>query len=202
MNLEELILKYYPLLRKNILFVGLFLLGFVLLSYGLISSLSSTVDNSGGVVFESAAPKITPKIFVDVEGSVIKPGVYGLLADSRIQDALISAGGLSSSADRAWVSKNINLSQKLADGMKIYIPIIGERAAQNISSQETVLDITDKININSASESELDSLPGIGPVTAGKIINNRPYATPEELVSKKAVSQKVFDNIKERIIAY
>ena len=58
------------------------------------------------------------------------------------------------------------------------------------------------ININSASESELDTLTGVGPVTIGKIIDNRPYNTLEELVSKKAVSKSVFEKIKDSISLY
>ena len=58
------------------------------------------------------------------------------------------------------------------------------------------------IDINAASESELDTLSGIGPVTAGKIIDNRPYGSLEELVSKKAVSSSVFEKIKDHISVY
>ena len=59
---------------------------------------------------------------VHIDGAVEKPGVYSLNADSRVQDVLIYAGGLSAAADRQWVAKQLNLAQKVSDGMKIYIP--------------------------------------------------------------------------------
>jgi len=65
-------------------------------------------------------------IFVDLEGAVEKPGLYELPAGARINDLLIRAGGLSARADRDWVERNLNLAQKLADGVKIYIPRRGE----------------------------------------------------------------------------
>lgn len=62
---------------------------------------------------------------IDVEGAVVTPSVYSITFDSRVQDGLIAAGGLSSSADRDWVEKHINLSAKLSDGIKLYISITG-----------------------------------------------------------------------------
>ncbi len=112
---------------------------------------------------------------------------------------MILASGLSQTADRDWVSKNLNLAQKLADGTKIYIPKLGQAnaaAVQNTSQTNNL------ININSASLQELDSLPGIGQVTAQKVIDNRPYTSIDDLLSKKIVNQKVFDKLKERISTY
>jgi competence protein ComEA len=59
--------------------------------------------------------------------------------------------------------------------------------------------VTTPININTATSAQLDSLPGIGPVRAGKIISNRPYKSLEELVSKKAIGEKEFEKIKDKI---
>lgn len=57
------------------------------------------------------------------------------------------------------------------------------------------------VNVNTATSSELDALPGVGPVTAGKIIINRPYRSVDELLSKNAVSSKVFSQIKDKVTA-
>lgn len=150
------------------------------------------------------------KISVDVEGKVQKPGVYTLPEGSRIQDALIAAGGLSSTADRVYVSKHLNQAQKVIDGGKIYIPAIGETQAANIpaeahdtmsNSSASTTDTSGMININSALEAQLDTLPKIGPVTAKKIIGGRPYQDINELVSKKVLGQKTFEGIKEKIVA-
>ena len=90
----------------------------------------------------------------------------------------------------------------LSDGQKIYIPKLSE--TQNSVSVNGVStgNISSKININSAGASDLDSLPGIGSVTAQKIIDARPYSAIEDLLNRKIVSQKVFDQIKEKISIY
>jgi competence protein ComEA len=132
----------------------------------------------------------------------VKPGVYKLSQDARMQDAFISCGGLSSSADRNWVAKNINLAVKLTDGAKIYIPKLGEQTSSSSSYSSGVALTSSLININSASEQELDSLSGVGPATATKIINSRPYGSINDLLDKKIVGSKVFQTIKDKISVY
>jgi competence protein ComEA len=170
------------------------------------------------MVFESgnASPSDTAKspstnsdtkkgkqIAIDVEGAVLKPGVYMLPFDSRVQDALIVAGGMSDKADRLKVAKGMNLAAKLIDGGKIYIPFQGDSAstAQGGGSSENVLgDATSSmVNINTASDSELDGLSGVGPSTVKKITANRPYGSIDELLSKKVVGKSVFEKIKGAI---
>lgn len=145
-------------------------------------------------------------IKIDVSGSVMKPGVVEIPYDSRIQDVLITAGGLSPKADRTYVSRNINLAQKVADGSKIYIPAIGEvKNITKLTQGELVNSANTNstlVNINSASEAQLDSLSGIGSVTAGKIILGRPYQDVSELTSKKIVGVAVFEKIKDKISIY
>ena len=138
-------------------------------------------------------------IKVDVSGSVMKPGVVEIPYDSRIQDVLITAEGLSPKADRTYVSRNINLAQRVNDGAKIYIPAVGETSKEvpGISTPETGL-----ININSATGAQLDSLPGVGQVTAAKIIAGRPYQDLSELTVKKIVGASVFEKIKDKISVY
>lgn len=134
------------------------------------------------------------EIVVDVGGAVNNPGVYTLGSDSRVNDAVAAAGGLSAEAD----SSRVNLAGKISDGQKVYVPAKQEQVRSDkgevISQQNSSL-----ISINSATEGELDTLPGVGPVTAGKIIAGRPYSNIDELLSKKAVSKSVFEKIKERI---
>jgi competence protein ComEA len=170
---------------------------------------SELIFTSAEDVKKESAPK--PKISVDVEGKVIKPGVYQLEEGSRLQDALIASGGLASGADREYVSKKVNLAQKILDGAKIYIPAVGEiEAAQAVLSSSDPAEILtadiavgdqdeELINVNTASVESLDTLPKIGPVTAQKIINGRPYGSIEELVSKKVLTQKTFDGLKDMI---
>ena len=139
------------------------------------------------------------KIMVDVDGQVLKPGLYSLKSNARVQDALIAAGGLSSNADR----NAINLAAKISDGQKIYIPEIGEKpSAVTVANSTSVTSLnraTGLLSVNTASQSELEDLPSIGPVTAQKIISGRPYGTIEELLSKKVVGEKTFEKIKDLI---
>ena len=180
----------------------------IFFAYGLIGLFGTNKTSSENIVFESKSAGNSPTeiktISIDIEGAVVNPGVYKLPQDSRIQDAFISAGGLSAQADRKYVAKNINLAIKLTDGAKICVPNLEEAVSQVLvpdgSAQGATADTL--ININTASEPELDSLPGVGPVTAQKIIAGRQYNSISELKDKKVVSAKVFDQIKDKITAY
>ncbi|MBI2420982.1 MAG: helix-hairpin-helix domain-containing protein, partial [Candidatus Levybacteria bacterium] len=96
-----------------------------------------------------------------------------------------------------FIEKNINLASKVTDGMKIYIPRVGESLSSGVNT--TISSGSSLVGINSAGQAELEALPGIGPVTAGKIIAGRPYSSIDDLVAKKAVSQSVFEKIKDQI---
>ena len=142
-------------------------------------------------------------IVVDVAGAVVNPGVYKLQSGSRVGDALVMAGGLAEGADRDWVSQTLNLAEVVKDGGKIYIPArqqIGESASQPDS--QLVSQKSGKININTASQAELDALVGIGAARAVAIIASRPYANTEELVSKAKIPQSVYDKIRDSISIY
>jgi competence protein ComEA len=148
------------------------------------------------------------ELIVDVAGAVENPGVYKLEKGARVNDALVAAGGLSAKADRVWVARYINLAQELNDGIKIYIPISGEEQKITLGSTavpegEVIgLKTAGKININVASEKELDGLWGIGEKRAAAIIENRPYATIDELLVKKVIPQNVFERIKDQISVF
>ena len=154
------------------------------------------------------------EIIIEVSGAVEKPGVYRLSLGSRVEDALILAGGLSENADRTWVEKTLNRAAKLIDGQKIYIPIIGIGNKQTNTSTaiNTEVDQTTSpkvlsekgtlVNINTASLKELDALPGIGPVYAQTITEQRPYSNTEELLTKGVLKAYVYEKIKNLITVY
>lgn len=203
------IIKNIP--RQYYLPIGIGCIGLILFVYGAGIAVSHVGSRENSSNSDFSQPQITQNptkntsrtsIKVDVEGAVVNPGVYTLPTDARIQNALIVAGGLSSQADRAWVEQHVNLALKVIDGSKIYIPRIGEVASAGSSIDTTVLGTSSnqQIDINSASESDLDSLPGIGPATVSKIISGRPYGSIQELVDKKVVGQKEFDKIKDLIV--
>ncbi|MEI8232825.1 MAG: helix-hairpin-helix domain-containing protein, partial [bacterium] len=142
------------------------------------------------------------QIVIDVAGAVEKPGLYTLPAGSRIGDVLVSAGGLSASADREWVAKSVNLAEVIKDGGKIYIP---EKSQNNLvvnGREDLAPTKNSKININTASVSELDGLTGIGEARAKLILDNRPYSNTDDLVSKAKIPQSVYDKIKNQISVY
>lgn len=213
-----IIAKAQEFAKNNMLFLGVVGLGILLLGIGLVQYFASKGSNNDIQFIAANSGKGSQstsnpdkQISVDIEGKVQKPGVYALPDNARIQDALIAAGGMSSEADRTYLSKHFNLAQKLSDGAKIYIPGVGETSsadtsvqqneAQNTASAGVIGDNSGLININSGTPEQLDTLPGVGPVTAQKIINGRPYTTKEELVAKKALGQKTFDGLKDKITA-
>jgi len=211
METQELISKYSPLMKKNWLPLSLGILGMIFFAYGLIGLSSADKVSPEDIVFDSAEQNSASKqdlqakiILVDIEGAVVKPGMYKLPESSRIQDGLVAAGGLSAQADREYIAKNLNLATKLSDGAKIYVPLIGEavNSGQALNASSEGVAVGTLMNINTSSESQLDSLPGIGPVTAQKIIVGRPYSSINDLLSKKIVSNKVFDQIKGKITTY
>jgi competence protein ComEA len=152
------------------------------------------------------------KVYVDIAGAVVKPDVYKLNFGARVKDVLNLAGGFSEEADKQFFVRNFNLARLVSDQEKIYVPSLQETAnglfvenrqtltnLQPNSSPQPNSSTSNLININEASEQELDQLPGIGKTTANKIINNRPYTTIEELLNKKIINQSVFEKIKEMI---
>lgn len=168
-----------------------------------------------GGVFASGLNKQQPKTFpkeslaesqklisIDVSGAVEKPGVYKLTDGSRIEQAIQAAGGFSKEANQEYISKYLNMAQKLSDGSKVYVPFAGEqgKTTQEVGSDSS--QVNGKVNINTATQAELEALPGIGPVTASKIISDRPFQAVEDLLNKKTVSKAVFEKIKEQLVVY
>src|SRR3989344_2063569 len=206
MDYKELFLKYYPFTKRHILPLSLGFLGLIFFAYGLIGLFFASVVKPEEIKFEAASESASTDekktIFIDIEGAVVKPGLYELSKDSRVHDGLIAAGGLDSTADREFVAKNLNMAVRLIDGVKIYIPYAGEKPSDTSVLGTASTFATNLININSSSQSDLESLPGIGPVTAQKIISGRPYGAVDELLSKKVVGSKVFEQIKDMIAIF
>ncbi|MBX4205838.1 ComEA family DNA-binding protein [Candidatus Microgenomates bacterium] len=195
--------------RWQIIFL---LIGLLLIGGGIVASKLSLFNSPKvEVLGEQTSENNKLEIVVEIEGQVIKPGVYHLPFDSRIEDLLTNAGGLTNDADKDWVEKNLNRAAKLTDGQKLYIPSFSEQSKVSTANQTTTGVTTSNsisqnsqklININTATLSQLDTLSQIGPVSAQKIIDNRPYSTIEDLVNKKVISQKTLDANKDKISVY
>lgn len=155
---------------------------------------------------EQMEEPIVEKIMVDVKGAVKYPGVYELTTDDRVIDAIEDAGGYVEEAETTAV----NHAQKLQDEMVIYIPKIGE-PIENFSTNGQVVttssendnDSSDKVNLNSADETALTTLPGIGPSKAQAIIayreENGSFKTIDDLKSVSGIGDKTFEKLRELI---
>jgi len=185
--------------------LGIGLAGILLIGFGVLVFYKAIQPQDKIEIISEEENKSEQTIFCDLEGAVEKPGVYELVSGSLLDDLLIKAGGLSAEADREWVEKNLNRAQKLVDGAKIYIPLVGQSAKdieKSVESGGQVAGVTTKININTASASELDKLWGIGAVRAQDIIEGRPYQSVEELKTKKIIPSNVYEKIKDQISVF
>src|SRR5436190_6115273 len=198
-QLKKIPRNYYLPILIGITGLGLFIYGFMV--YFHKGSSSENITETQNSQRTEKPITVVKKVIVDIEGAIGKPGVYELPLDTRIKDAVIAAGGFSVDADKEYREKQINLANKISDGMKIYIPRTGEKKAI-MGTSDSLVDTetnSDMINMNTASSQTLEKLPGIGPVTAGKIISNRPYNQIEELLTKKVVSKSVYEKIKDKV---
>lgn len=158
-------------------------------------------------------PTATPgPLHVFVNGAVAAPAVYELAPGSIVQQAIEQAGGFAAEADTAVV----NLAYPLQDGMQIYVPTTAETAAQGQTAvtnpvvrsegieletggAETAAAPGDIVDINSATVADLDTLPGIGPSTAEKIVEyreaNGPFAAIEDIMNVSGIGPAKFEQI-------
>lgn len=173
-----------------------------LLILGALIIIFSSLIVVGGNSHEVVAPPVVavqiaaPEIFVDVTGAVTKPGVYTLAANSRVIDAIKAAGDSAPGADLS----TINLARVLSDGEQIYVDATvlnsaGKRVSKTLHSGP--------INVNRATAAQLDSLDGIGPVIAKRIIEyrkvNGPFATVEDLQKVSGIGTAKFAIIKSKL---
>ena len=177
------------------LFIGVL---FGLLSAGLILLVSK--PKPGRAILLRPAPTPHP-VVINIDGAVVSPGVYTLPVQSRVVDAVEAAGGLAENASPG----SVNLAAELEDGSHIYIParnlsletsaeLVGR--AVGISESGEMISL---VNINQASLEVLIGLPGIGPVTAEKIINYREdqiFTRIEEIQKVPGIGPATFEQIK------
>lgn len=155
---------------------------------------------------EEGENTVAPNIMVDVKGSVMSPGIYELAPQSRVVDAIHAAGGLSEEGD----ANQLNFAMILQDEMQIYAPAVGEELSatptQSVvtasNGQENQAD-GPLVNINTALETELETLNGVGPSKSASIIAYReehgPFATIEDLMNVSGIGEKSFEKLKSEI---
>ncbi len=152
---------------------------------------------AGGLAVVDAV--VDAGIVVDVAGAVARPGLHRLAAGDRVGDAIEAAGGFAPRADLAATSQTLNLAQPLEDGAKVLVPELG---TARVSDGDAPAAGDGRVDLNRADQAELESLPGIGPVTAGKIIDARGeqrFGSIRDLRTRGLVGEAVFAKIKSLV---
>ncbi len=199
--MNEAMTRYRPYLAMMFLFV--------LVLIGTIFFLRRPEPTA--LAMSTPTPRPTPtlaSLTVDVRGAINKPGVYTLAAGSRVQDALTLAGETTSNAD----TRTLNLARKLNDGEQLYVPTLGETPPTPVPASvpttargtPTVVKAPGgKVNLNTATLAELDTLPGIGPAIAQRIIEyrqqNGAFAKIDDIKKVRGIGDAMFEQIKELI---
>ena len=191
------------------------------------SSAAAIVAGSARPSGGSAAP-LAGDLVVDVQGAVLRPGVHHLGAGSRVADAIAAAGGYGPRVDAERAGRELNLAAQLHDGDRVLVPsrddpsgsgVGGSAGGSGGGSGGSGSNSTGGgggsggsggsgggsgalVDLNHATASELDALPGVGPVTAQKIIAAReeqPFATIEALRDRKVIGAAAFDKLKDLV---
>jgi len=141
-------------------------------------------------------PPPTPvPLQVYVTGAVVSPGLHSLPPGSRVQDAITAAGGVLAEANVTA----LNLAAYIEDGERIYVPLASSPEGRTQSIDPFTPAEGDLVNINSASQAELETLPGIGPITAQNIIAYREanggFASIEAILDVPGIGPKTFEEI-------
>ena len=134
-------------------------------------------------------------LYVHVSGAVNAPGLYVLHADARVVDAVAAAGGLAEDAEAAGV----NLARPVSDGEQVIVPRVGEAPAAGPAG----VTADGRVNLNSADEGALDTLPGVGPAIAGRIIEwreaNGRFASVDDLLSVSGIGPKMLESLRDLV---
>ena len=201
--------------KQKIIVVVLIIIMCIVIGYYIISKTEkydySDIEKISNIIEEDQEVDdniIENKIVIHITGEVEEEGVIELEKGARISDAIEEAGGTTEEADLS----NVNLAYSLSDGQKVKIPNINEKDEEIIVVEEKAGDNIiiegnkskeEKININKAAQTEIETLPGIGPSTAIKIITYRnehgKFKNIEDIKNVSGIGDSKFENIKEYI---
>ena len=160
------------------------------------------LDDSSGLAGEEASGLAggdvsASVLYVHVSGAVARPGLYRLEAGARLVDAVAAAGGFAEGADDAGV----NLARPLSDGEQIVVPVVGQAPAAASGSGGTASDA--RVNLNTATVAELDTLPRVGPAIAQRIIEwrdtNGRFSAVDDLLSVPGIGEKMLAGLAELV---
>jgi competence protein ComEA len=157
---------------------------------------------AGSVAAEAVAPG--GELIVEIVGAVRRPGVYRLPGGSRVGDLLETAGGYGPRVDTARAEHELNLAAPLRDGDQVRVPARDDPVTMRVSPGAGGSPGASLVDLNRATQAELEALPGIGPATAQKIIAARdeaPFAAVEELRSRGILGEKTFEKLRDLVTA-
>jgi competence protein ComEA len=163
-----------PISRRQALVAALVLTAVLLLA-GKLLLRAGTPTRAGSIPPPATAPRQAPptkKLVIDVVGAVRRPGLYRLGEGARVADAVARAGGPTAKADL----ESINLAAPIADGQQVLVPRTarsGTAAQGGVPPSGTPATPTAPVSLSTATLEQLDALPGVGPVTAQKILDYR-----------------------------
>jgi competence protein ComEA len=169
----------------------------------------STWSASGPPQSNGIPPSGGLELVVDVQGAVLQPGLLKLDRGSRVGDAIAAAGGFGPRVDAQRAARDLNLAAALQDGDRIVVPSRDDPPSSGGSGPSSSGAGGDPggqpgglVDLNTATAAELDELPGVGPVTAQKIIDARaekPFATVDELRDRKVVGSSTFEKLRDLV---
>ena len=190
--------------KKKFILLCVLLLGCVLTS---IAAEYFTNEEPVPVISEQTQAKSKEQLItVYVSGAVARPGLYELPAGIRAQEAVEAAGGFTEAANQ----EKVNLAKKLKDGSQVNVPalkgsqkaITGTNASAGTASIGSQQKQAGLVNINTANITELDSLPGVGEVTAQRIVEYRQqhsFTRIEDIMQVKGIGEAKFNKMKDRL---
>ena len=183
--------------RRQAITVVLGLAVILLLAARWVGHSGATAAPAAEPIRVRAGPDVRPKVVVDVTGAVRRPGLYRLPDGARVADALERAGG----PTRKAYLEAINLAAPLADGQQVLVPRKTAAAAEGAATAEGA---AGPVSLSAATLEQLDTLPGVGPVTAQKILDYRTahgaFRSVEELDAVPGIGPATIEELRDLVV--